>query len=252
MAAARTDPADDSDGAGGDRLPPLFRQAVSALEEARPRAEIQLERMPAPRRLAPYAHALEAAVVVDGEELADGRFVLLHDPSTPDSWQGTFRVVTLARAELEPEIAADPLLPEVTWSWLTGALSARSVAYLLPSGTVTQAGSHYFGGLVERAPESQIEIRASWTPAGLTAPTVPAAGSGPPPRSADSEPATAAGTPGDRGVPEITAHLNAWCDLLCQCAGLPPDQPDGLGPADEAGGTGRVVSLPQRRGPQPL
>ena len=38
------------------------------------------------------------------------------------------------------------------------------------------------------------------------------------------------------GVPDTAAHLAAWCDLLCQIAGLPPAG------AAEAG----VVSLPQR------
>ncbi len=105
--------------------PLVFRQAVEALLAARVRPEVELAPMPAPKRLAPYAYALEAAVLVEGEELADGRLVLLHDPAGQEAWHGVFRVVTLARAELEPEMAADPLLPEVCWSWLTGALEAR-------------------------------------------------------------------------------------------------------------------------------
>ena len=44
-------------------------------------------------------------------ELGTGRLVLLHDPAGHEAWQGTFRVVTYVRAELEPEMAADPLLP---------------------------------------------------------------------------------------------------------------------------------------------
>ncbi|WP_181798523.1 DUF3000 domain-containing protein, partial [Streptomyces sp. WELS2] len=152
------------------------------------------------------------AVVLDGEqELADGRLVLLHDPAGHDAWQGTFRLVTLVRAELEPEMAADPLLPEVCWSWLTGALQARGLAYGEPSGTITRAGSHYFGGLAERPAASQIEIRASWTP-----------------------------REGLGGAPDTAAHLISWCDLLAQVAGLPP-----AGPGDAS-----VVTLPQRRGPQ--
>lgn len=206
---------------GGDAVPLAFQQSVAALNGVRPRREVRIQPMPAPKRLAPYAYALEASVVVvgpqdpegsAGTELADGRFVLLYDPEGQDAWQGTFRVVTLARAELEPEMAADPLLPEVTWSWLTGALDARSVAYGMASGTVTRAGSHYFGGLAERAPQAEIEIRASWTPLSPLE------------------------------VPDAAAHLAAWCDLLCQCAGLPPENGEGAG----------VVPLPQRRGPQPL
>ncbi|MFC7302840.1 DUF3000 domain-containing protein [Streptomyces monticola] len=203
---------DGTEGNAAEDVPLPFRTAVEALRTARLRPEIELDPTRAPKRLAPYAYALEAAVVDGDEDLADGRLVLLHDPAGHDAWQGTFRLVTLVRAELEPEMAADPLLPEVCWSWLTGALQGRGLSYGEPSGTVTRAGSHYFGGLGERPPASQIEIRASWTP-----------------------------REGMGGVPDTAAHLAAWCDLLCQVAGLPPS-----GPTDAS-----VVSLPQRRGPQP-
>ena len=105
------------------------RSAVDALRAARLRREIEVDATRPPQRLAPHAYALEAAVVDGEEDLADGRLVLLHDPAGHDAWQGTFRLVTLVRAELEPEMAADPLLPEVCWSWLTGALEARGLSY---------------------------------------------------------------------------------------------------------------------------
>ncbi|MER5215138.1 DUF3000 domain-containing protein [Streptomyces sp. NPDC002838] len=215
-----------SDGAGGmdeakdaeegaehasSTAPPPFRAAVDALRAARPRPQVEVEPTRPPQRLAPFSYALEAAVVDGEEDLADGRLVLLHDPAGHDAWRGTFRLVTLVRAELEPEMATDPLLPDVCWSWLTGALTARGLAFGEPSGTVTRASSHYFGGLSERPPASQIEIRASWTPG-----------------------------EGLGGVPDTAAHLASWCDLLAQVAGLPP-----AGPGDAS-----VVTLPQRRGPQ--
>lgn len=217
-------------GGGGDAFPAPFRQAVTALSESRPRPEVRISPLPAPKRLAPYAFALEATVtdpVDPGTELADGRFVLLHDPEGQESWQGTFRVVTLGRADLEPEMAGDPLLPEVTWSWLTGALEAREAGYAEPSGTVTRSSSAFFGGLDTRTPEEVLEIRASWTPH-------------------PAEEAQASGTvPGPAAqardvTPDAAAHLTAWCEMLCQCAGLPPEGGDG----------GPVVQLPQRRGPQ--
>jgi hypothetical protein len=213
-----TEGTEGRDGEGeGDSVPRAFRQAVEALRTARLRPEIEIDPTPPPKRLAPHAYALEAAVVDGEDDLADGRLVLLHDPAGHDAWQGTFRLVTLVRAELEPEMAADPLLPEVCWSWLTGALEARGLSYGEASGTVTRAGSHYFGGLAERRPATQIEIRASWTP-----------------------------REGRGGVPDTAAHLAGWCDLLCQLAGLPP-----VGPGLAHGGTDAgVVSLPQRRGPQ--
>lgn len=226
MAAAHGRLSDGADGTGDDKdnrelhqdagegTPLPFRAAVDALRSARLRPQIETEPVSPPRRLAPYAYALEATVVddVDDEqELADGRLVLLYDPDGHEAWHGTFRLVTLVRAELEPEMASDPLLPEVCWSWLTGALQGRGLAYGEPSGTVTRAGSHYFGGLGDRPPTSQIEIRASWTP-----------------------------REGLGGVPDAASHLASWCDLLAQVAGLPP-----AGPGDAS-----VVTLPQRRGPQ--
>ncbi|MFJ9815523.1 DUF3000 domain-containing protein [Streptomyces sp. NPDC101151] len=201
----------EAEGRAGTAAPPAFRSAVDALRAARLRPQVEVEPTPAPKRLAPFAYALEAVVVDGDQDLADGRLVLLHDPAGHDAWHGTFRLVTLVRAELEPEMAADPLLPEVCWSWLTGALQARGLTYGEPSGTVTRAGSHYFGGLSERPPASQIEIRASWTP-----------------------------REGLGGVPDTAAHLASWCDLLAQVGGLPP-----AGPGDAS-----VVTLPQRRDPQ--
>lgn len=174
----------------GAEGPAAFARAVTALGSARPRPEIRLDPIPPPRRLAPFAHALEASVSEDGEELADGRFVLLHDPEGQEGWHGTLRVVTLARAELEPELGHDPLLPEVTWSWLAEALDDRGVRWAEPSGTVTLAASRSFGALAHRAPHTEVELRASWSP--------PAA-------------------------EELPGHLLGWCALLAQCAGLPPE-----------------------------
>ncbi|WP_326732937.1 DUF3000 domain-containing protein [Streptomyces phaeochromogenes] len=194
-----------------EAAPLPFRAAVDALRAARLRPQIEIDPTKPPQRLAPFTYALEATVVDGDEDLADGRLVLLHDPAGHDAWQGSFRLVTLVRAELEAEMAADPLLPEVCWSWLTGALQARGLSYGEPSGTVTRAGSHYFGGLADRPANSQIEIRASWTP-----------------------------REGLGGVPDTASHLASWCDLLAQIAGLPPAAP----------GDASIVSLPQRRGPQ--
>ncbi|GAA2246808.1 hypothetical protein GCM10010145_12400 [Streptomyces ruber] len=195
-----------------ETAPLPFRAAVDALRGARLRPEIELEAARPPQRLAPYAYALEAAVLdEDEEDLADGRLILLHDPAGHEAWQGSFRLVTLIRAELEAEMAADPLLPDVCWSWLTGALQSRGLPYGEPSGTVTRASSHYFGGLSARPAASQIEIRASWTP-----------------------------REGLGGVPDTASHLVSWCDLLAQVAGLPP----------ATAGDASVVSLPQRRGPR--
>jgi DUF3000 family protein len=122
--------------------PPAFARAVDALRSVTPRPEIELSEVPAPQRLAPYAFALSGAVVRLDDEVATGRLILLHDPAGHEAWEGTLRLVTYVTAELEPELAADPLLPSVGWSWL----------------------STRFGEPAGPPPAADVEIRASWTP----------------------------------------------------------------------------------------
>jgi len=203
-------------GTGKESAPIEFREAVEALSGARLRPELVISPAPAPRRLAPYTFALSASVELDGEELADGTLVLLHDPSAPEAWHGDFRVVTMTRAELEPEMAGDPMLSEVGWAWLLDALQAHGAGYTEPSGTVTRCHSQYFGALAERGSSTEIEMRASWTPS-------------------DGR---------------FERHLAAWGDLLCICAGLPPATPAPLSLPDTAS-LGGVVPMPARRRPRP-
>ena len=169
-------------------LPESFARAVAALGSVTPRPEIVLEDLAAPQRLAPYAHAIGGIVSRDGEEVATGRLVLLHDPAGHEAWGGTLRLVTYVTAELEPELAADPLLPAVGWSWLTDALAAYEAGHTAIGGTVTQTTSTRFGELAGPPSAADLEIRASWTPL--------------------SE--------------DTSAHLEAWCALLASTAGLPP------------------------------
>ena len=96
--------------------PEAFTRAVAGLRAAGPREEILLEEIPAPQRLAPYSFALSATVLRSGEEVASGRLILLHDPAGHEAWRGDLRLVTLVTAELEPDMAGDPLLPAVAWT----------------------------------------------------------------------------------------------------------------------------------------
>lgn len=176
--------------------PDDFRQAVRDLLSATWRPEVVVEEIPAPQRIAPFSAAITADVLVAGEEVGGGRLVLLHDPAGNAAWQGTFRCVTFARADVDPEMVADPLLASVGWSWLVDALAAHDADYLAPSGTVTSVSSESFGGMADEAPRAEVEVRASWTPV-LT-----------------------------NGV-GLAAHLSAWAELMCTTAGLPP-LPDGV------------------------
>ena len=84
--------------------PDAFRRAVEDMMSAPWRSELHVEELPAPQRIAPYSAAITADVVANGDEVGSGRFVLLHDPAGNAAWQGTFRCVTFARADLDPEM----------------------------------------------------------------------------------------------------------------------------------------------------
>src|SRR3954453_15906270 len=114
--AARQEPRVDP-----SAFPEEFRLAVAQLRGARLRPEVFCEEMPAPQRIAPYASALSADVTVDDTDLGTGRIILLHDPAGNDAWDGTFRCVAYARAEVDIDQAIDPMLAAVGWSWLTEA-----------------------------------------------------------------------------------------------------------------------------------
>ena len=178
-----------------------FEDLVNSLRTFTPRAEIVLEEVPAPQKLATYAFAFSADVSNgllgdDEDEIASGRFVLLHEPGGQDTWEGEFRCVTFVRADVDPVMQQDPLLPEVGWSWFLEALESEGCSLAAPSGTVTRVSSASFGKLSPRNDESEIEIRASWTPA-ITDPI------------------------------EIMKHIAGWCRLITDVAGLEPI-PDGV------------------------
>jgi hypothetical protein len=100
-------------------------------------------------------------------------------------------------------MAADPLLGEVGWSWLSEALDARGPGYAVPSGTVTRVITEGFGAKQDEVPLTGFELRASWSP------TVPGDQRGP----ADHE---------DLDGLDLSAHIAAWCDCLSAAAGLEP------------------------------
>ncbi|MEY3715415.1 MAG: hypothetical protein RL155_290, partial [Actinomycetota bacterium] len=137
-----------------------------------PRPEIRIEEIPAPQRLAPFAYAVSADLIDlarasneddEIEDIATGRFVLLHDPAGQETWEGNFRCVTFVRSALETEMEADPLLPDVGWSWFIDALNNSGASYIAPSGTVTRVMSASYGQLSTHDESSEIEVRASWT-----------------------------------------------------------------------------------------
>ncbi|MEO5780054.1 MULTISPECIES: DUF3000 domain-containing protein [Arthrobacter] len=198
-----------------DQVPADFLFALGTLRHARVRRELQLDEIPAPSRLAPFAVALGAEILgpddnaapvhgpaatalapasgSDDVELATGRFILLHDPAGSTLWDGDFRIVTYIRARLEREMGNDQLLGSVAWTWLVEALENHQAQYRAAGGTATRVLSEGFGTLSEQPDSIDIELRASWTPA----------------------------------TPDIAPHLEAWSDMVCTFAGLEP-LPEGV------------------------
>jgi len=169
-------------------IPAVFTDAIASLRTVAPRPEIVLEEIAGPARLAPYSHALGAEVSVDGEEIATGRLVVLHDPEGQAGWDGVLRIVGFLTAETDAALASDELFPEVGWSWLLEALDSRRAAHTAVGGTVTSTVSTRFGDIAGPQRSVDVEIRASWTALSF----------------------------------DLATHLQAWLDVLGLAAGLPP------------------------------
>ena len=180
---------------------PAFERLVDQLRTFTPRPEVALIEVPAPQKLATFAFAFSADVsngllAEEENEIANGRFVLLHEPGGQATWDGEFRCVTFVSADLDSVMQEDPLLPEVGWSWFLESLERNQCVFNAPSGTVTRVSSASFGKLSPRNDDAEIEIRASWTPI-ITEPQ------------------------------ELMKHVESWCNLISEVAGLPP-VPEGI------------------------
>jgi hypothetical protein len=183
----------NSSGVGASNVD-VWQSALDSLQGSVLRPEFALEEVPAPQRLAPHSIALAVeAVDSDDEELAVGRFIVLHDPDGQDTWDGNFRVVSFVRAPMESDVVTDDLFDEVAWSWLTDALADAGAQFHNVSGTVTRTVSRSFAGLEDRSTETDLEIRASWSP--------------------DTE--------------DLSLHIQAWLALVEKSSGLTP-LPEGV------------------------
>ena len=103
-------------------MPSDFGDALEVLRRLQYRPEFVVQEAPAPARLAPFAFAQTVDVELGDDIVASGRLVVLHDPAGQPSWQGRTRVIAYIDADVELEVAADPVLPEVGWSWLREGL----------------------------------------------------------------------------------------------------------------------------------
>lgn len=195
--------------------PPEFRAAIDAMHTAAVHSAIELNPIRPPQRLAPYAYALgaevehadEAVVPEQSEGDAFGRLILLYDPNGAEAWAGTMRLVAYFQADVDEDLAVDPLLPDVAWSWLVDALEQRHEEVSALGGTVTATSSVRFGEITGPPRAHQLELRASWTP----------------------------------HTDQLGAHVEAFCEVLASAAGLPPEgitsisQPNQRGTATKLG-----------------
>ncbi len=174
-----------------DSTPPAeFQTALASIESARLRADLVIDRIPAPTGLAPWSSpsrrtSTRRRTAPSPTSAQDASFCSTTRTS-PRHGAGAFRIVCFAQAPLETEIGLDPFLAEVAWSWLTDALDQRGAQYDSASGTATKIISTGFGELARQGDGAKIELRASWTP--LEA--------------------------------DVSAHVEGWCELVCMLAGF--------------------------------
>lgn len=188
---------------GSTAEPEPFRRAVESMSAASVHPQIEIGPIRPPQRLAPYSYAIGAevrdadtdVVAEQSEGDAFGRLILLYDPDGDDAWNGTTRLVAYIQADLEADLAADPLLPEVAWSWLVDALDAHGEPVTALGGTVTATSSVRYGDIVGPPRAHQLELRASWT----------------------------------ASTTVIAPHVEAFCEVLAAAAGLPPAGVTALG-----------------------
>ena len=180
-----------------DTAPQIFRDAVASMHAAKLRAELSLAEIRAPRKLAPFSHAVGLEVLHDedapipetSEGDAFGRLILLHDPGSGENWAGQMRLVAYIQADMDAAVAEDPLLPRVAWEWLTEGLDDSGVEHVDLGGTVTTTNSVRYGDIGGPGQAFQLELRASWTAAG----------------------------------PDLSSHVEAFAQVLANVAGLPPE-----------------------------
>lgn len=187
----------ERESADSPSTPPVFTAAVESMHAAQLRPELTLGTIRPPQRLAPFSHAVgievggaqpDDVVLPDSEGDAFGRLILLHDPAAEEAWDGEMRLVAYIQADMDDVVAADPLLPEVAWQWLTEGLAHANADHTNLGGTVTATASVRFGDLSGPPRAHQLEMRASWT----------------------------------AKTPDLTAHVEAFAQVLANVAGLPP------------------------------
>lgn len=170
--------------------PPDFTAALISMRDAQIDGSLAVQEVPAPRRLAPWAAAVEVTTVRGAPDHPVGRatLVVLYDPEQAELWDSPLRLIGQARMDVDSDQAGDPLLGEVLWATLTDNFVESGAQALGAVGTVTREISQTFGGLELRGSKLNVELRCSWSPSGL----------------------------------DLSAHLEAWSETLRMNSGILP------------------------------
>ena len=172
------------------KAPAQFKAAAMGLTELMLRNELETQQIPAPKEIAPYALAFSAQVPNPADTPMNrgvGRLVFLHNPEEFDTWGSNMRIIAYGKSPLESDVAMQEDAANYWWEWLMRALDYRGAKYSHEAGTITRMTSTGMGALATDRENTEIEIRASWSP-----------------------------TEDDLG-----AHLGAWQDLISGMAGYP-------------------------------
>lgn len=167
-----------------------FSAALLSLKQSVIRDELTLEQLASPQDIATHSIAFSCGIKSSTSEvsgkLGTGRFVLFWSPEPQENWTSNFRVVCFARSPLESDIGRELDGVDVTWDWLTSALTISGADHSALAGTTTRIISTGHGLMDQQSEHAEIEIRASWSPSNT----------------------------------DLRKHLEAWQNLVCVMSGF--------------------------------
>ena len=210
-------------GTGADSSPPEFRAAVTTMRAARLRPRCSARRCPRPQRIAPFAAALTADVTVDGNDLGTRAD---RPAARPRGQRRLGRHLPLRRLRTRRDRARAGHRPDAGRGRLVvadrGPRRARRGVRRRRRAPSRASATESFGGMADE------EARPRAAPRTIRC-------LGPPDRA------------------DVTAHVEAWGELLCTAVGLEP-VPEGVTTDPEPAGQrgpGRWTSPERRRPPRP-
>lgn len=169
-----------------------FASMLEPIKSFTCRSEIELTQIPSPNKIAPEAIAISAEIVHQtASDHGVSRLVFCRDPEQPEGWNSEFRIIGYAKSPIELEMAKDDYTAALPWEWLKDSLHAAKAGFAHEAGTTTTVISTGHGALIAQPQHAELEIRASWAPSGY----------------------------------DLSAHLQAWTELLALISGLPPIDP---------------------------